>query len=71
MLRDYLNENLAKIPSLVYHSMNLCDNFIVVYGGKSSINEFSGDLYILKTSKNKFVCANYSDNIKCKKYLYV
>jgi hypothetical protein len=61
MLRDFLNES-ANIPNLTYHTMNKCDEFIVFYGGLCGLSEFSGDLFILKSSKNKVVCASYSDH---------
>jgi len=65
MMRDYLNENFSRIPNLVYHTMNKCDDFIVIYGGKRTVNDFSGNLYLLKISKNKFVCADYEENFNC------
>jgi hypothetical protein len=66
MLRDFLNES-GNIPNLTYHTMNKCDEFIVFYGGLFDISEFSGDLYILKSSKNKVVCASYSEHTNSKK----
>lgn len=68
MLKDYLNES-AKAPKLTYHTLNKCDEFIVFYGGLKDVSEFSGDLFILKKSKNKVVCANYSDNTTSKIFL--
>jgi hypothetical protein len=62
MIRDLIQGDLNKMPTLAFHTMNLCEDFIVIYGGMSSADRISGDLIFLKLSKDKFMIASYDNN---------
>jgi hypothetical protein len=62
MIRDLIQNDQHKLPNLAFHSMNLCEDFIVIYGGMSSADKVSGDLIFLKMNKDKFMIASYENN---------
>jgi hypothetical protein len=62
MIKNFLNGGSAKVPSLAFHSMDLTENAIVIYGGLKIYNEISGDLFFLYKDKEKFNSASYENN---------
>ena len=61
MFRDFL-KNDPKIPFLSYHSMTLCNNLTVIYGGIISNDNINGDLIFLKSTGKTFTIASYEKN---------
>lgn len=55
-------KNDPKKPYLSYHTMTLCNNIIVIYGGLISNDNISGDIVFLKYSGKSFTVASYEKN---------
>jgi hypothetical protein len=62
MIRTITQADHNKVPELAFHSMNLCEDFLVIYGGMKSSDKISGDLILLKKNKSKFLLASYDSN---------
>ena len=66
MIREFLNDEKNKIPSLAFHSMTKCDNIITIYGGATSKDKISGDIYFLKTTSKNLIKCGYDNNKESK-----
>jgi hypothetical protein len=62
MLQDFLKFDNAKVPSLCFHTANLCDDKIVMYGGLNMNDKICGDVYMIKLDSLKVNSASYDKN---------
>jgi hypothetical protein len=62
MIRNLVQADHNKLPCLAFHTMNLCDDFIVIYGGVTESDKVLGDLIFLRPNKAKFLLASYENN---------
>jgi hypothetical protein len=69
MIKNFLDSD-SKIPNLAFHSKNLTEDAIVIYGGLKIYNEISGDLHFLYKDKLKFNTASWANNKNSNTYLY-
>ena len=63
MICDFLNNVMTKIPTLAFHTMTLCENVIVIYGGINR-DKIMGDVHILKFDGLHVATASYEKNTK-------
>jgi len=66
MIKYYADrDNLhTELPKLSYHSLNFCNDKIVIYGGLSSKNEINGNFYIIDIHRNKLHNLKYNHKNK-------
>ena len=65
MIRNFIQIDSQKVPSLAFHTMTLCEENIVIYGGMNGVERIFGDLIFLKFHKDKFLVASYENNKHC------
>jgi hypothetical protein len=62
MIKEFLNSSDAKVPALAFHTMDLTDNAIVLYGGLNEENQINGNVYFLQIDQERFNFAPYENN---------
>lgn len=62
MMRNLVLNEHNKVPPSAFHTMTLCDEYIVIYGGVSTNERILGDLIFLKMNRDKFLIASYENN---------
>lgn len=62
MIKNYVDgTNIhLNLPNLSFHTMNLCSEYIIIYGGLSLKNEINGNFYSINTKGNDFKKISYS-----------
>ncbi len=61
MMRNFLKGD-PKIAFLSFHTMTMCNNLIVIYGGLISNDNINGDLIFLRLSGKTLTVVSYEKN---------
>ena len=62
MIKNYVDSTNIHInlPNLSFHTMNICSDHIIFYGGLSLKNEINGNFYLVTIKGNDLKKINYS-----------